>query len=117
MTRARLSSRADERMSTRADEQPPCGAYVRVMGWIIAGIVVGTLLFAVYAVITLRMAALGAAMGAAQTPPARWSPLGLWLTLITVPAWGPIVWLINRLGRRVARTGEREPPDGRTRRW
>ena len=80
---------------------PPCGAYVRVMGWIIAGIVAGILLFAVYAVITLRMAALGAAMGAAQTPPARWSALGLWLTLIMVPAWGPIVWLINRLGYRV----------------
>jgi len=58
----------------------------------------GDLVVAVYAVIKMRMAALGAAMGAAQTPPARWSALGPWLTLIMVPAWGPIVWLINRLG-------------------
>lgn len=79
---------------------PPHGSYARVMIWLIAGTIVGILLFAVYAVFTLRMAGLGVAMNADPAATA-WSVLGLWLILMAVPAWGPIVWPINRLGYRV----------------
>ncbi len=82
------------------------------MGWIIAGIVAGLLLLAVWAVFMLRVAALGAAMGAAQTPPARWSPLCLWLILMAVPLWGPVVWPVNRLGYRVPVLGAPFPLGG-----
>ncbi|HYK32497.1 MAG TPA: hypothetical protein VEV63_11070 [Streptosporangiaceae bacterium] len=72
------------------------------MAWTIAGSIVGILLLAVYAVFMLHLAVLGVAMdGARKKPPTAWSVLGMWLILMTVPAWGPIVWPINRLGYRV----------------
>lgn len=80
------------------------------MGWIIAGI----LLFAVYAVFTLSLASLGVAMGGDRTATA-WSVLGLWLILMAVPVWGPIVWPINRLGYQVPVLGAPFPLGGRGR--
>src|SRR5262249_33728469 len=76
---------------------PPYDPYAAVMGWI----VVGGLLFAAYAVITLPMAVLGAAMGPPRRDRKGWSVPGLWLVLMTAPAWGPFVWPLNRLGYRV----------------
>ena len=54
----------------------------------------------VYAIFMLYGAILGVAMGGART--GVWSSLlAVWLILMAVPAWGPIVWPINRLGYRV----------------
>jgi hypothetical protein len=81
------------------------------MGWVIAWI----LLFAIYALFMLYLASLSAAMGGAQT--GVWSSLlCVWLIMLTVPAWGPIVWPINRLGYRVPVLGAPFPLGSRKRR-
>lgn len=77
--------------------EPPHGLYVRIMGWTVVGI-----LLVVYAVFMFNLAGLSLAMGGARKKPATaWTALGWWLLLMAVPVWGPIVWLINRLGCRV----------------
>src|SRR6184192_1887194 len=82
------------------------------MGWI----VVGGLLFAVYGTLMLHLAVLGVAMdGARKKPPTGWSVLGMWLILLSVPLWGPIVWPINRLGYRVPVLGAPFPLGARRR--
>lgn len=72
------------------------------MGWI----VLGTVVFVAYAVFMLHLAGLSLAMGGARKKPANaWTALGWWLLLMAVPAWGLIVWPINRLGYRVPLLG------------
>jgi hypothetical protein len=73
------------------------------MGWVVAGIV----LFAVYAAFMLQVAAMSVAMnGARKKPPTRWSLPGTWLLLLCAPLWGPVAWLINRLGFRIPLLGK-----------
>lgn len=92
----------------------PPGCVLDAMGWIVVG--GGGLLFAVYATLMLHLAALGVAMdGARKKPPTLWSVLGLWLILLTVPLWGPVVWPINRLGYRVPVLGAPFPGPRRRR--
>jgi hypothetical protein len=69
------------------------------MGWVITWILLFAAL-AVYAIFMLYLAGLSVAMGGART--GVWSSLlCVWIILLAVPAWGPIVWPINRLGYRV----------------
>ncbi len=78
---------------------------LEAMGWI----VLGCFLFALYALLTLFLAPLGAAMdGSRKRPPTRWTTLRLWLIMLTYPLWGPIGLLIYGpvlLGRRMRRGG------------
>ncbi|MFG1646979.1 hypothetical protein ACGFMK_42445 [Amycolatopsis sp. NPDC049252] len=82
------------------------------MGWVVAGIV----LFAVYSVFLLQLAAMSVAMnGARKKPPTRWSVPGMWLLLLCAPLWGPVAWLINRLGYRIPLLGTPFPLGRRVR--
>lgn len=78
--------------------------------------IVGIPLSAVYAVLTLHLAALGAAMGASKKPRTVWRVLAMWLILLAAPAWSPAVWPINRLGCRVPILGAPFSLGGRRRR-
>jgi hypothetical protein len=92
---------------------PPMASRFEAMGWIVVGIV----LFAVYAVFMFGLAGLSVAMdGARKKPPTAWSGPGMWLILLAVPLWGPIVWPINRLGYRVPVLGAPFTLGGRRRR-
>ena len=66
----------------------------------------GILLFVIYALVMFSLAGLGAAMGGsaareAGKPITKWTMLGMWLLLMAIPVWVPVVWPINRLGHRV----------------
>ncbi|MEV4147110.1 hypothetical protein AB0J40_25810 [Amycolatopsis sp. NPDC049691] len=79
------------------------------MGWWVAGVV----LFAVYGVFMLQIAVLSVAMdGARKKPLTRWSLLGTWLLLMSIPVWGPVAWLTSKLGLRGARCGRGGCADG-----